>query len=95
MAYLAVPDDYSLDSVFDTYILAFCPDADFWFVTNQRFFYYEYPKEFPDEKSAIDFFKENPKIFLDLEKEMNAYRFFVGGVCLRLNNTKELVMIED
>lgn len=95
MAYLSIPDGYNFDSVFDTYILGFCPDTDSWFATNRRFFYYEYPKEFPDEKSAIDFFKGNPKIFLDLEKEMDVYRpsFYNGGV--RLDNTEELVMIKD
>lgn len=95
MAYWAVPNGYNFDSVFETYILAFCPDTDSWFATNKRFFYCEYPKEFPDEKSAIAFFKENSKIFLDLEKEMDVYRpsFVKGGV--RLDNTDELVMIKD
>ncbi len=95
MSYLAIPNGYSFDSVFETYILAFCPDTDSWFATNERFFYYEYPKEFEDEKSAIDFFSKNPKIFLDLEKEMDVYRpsFFKGGVWL--DNTDELVMIKD
>ncbi len=95
MADLTVSDGYSFDSVFETYILAFCPDTDSWFATNQRFFYYEYPKDFPDEKAAIDFFQRNPKIFLDLEKEMDVYRpsFFKGGVCL--DNTDELVMIKE
>ena len=49
-------DDWDFGKEYETYILAFCPDLDCWFATNQRRFYYEYPKEFQTEKEAIIFF---------------------------------------
>ena len=92
--FVEIPHEYNFSSVFDTFILAFCPDTDSWFATNQRFFFYEYPKEFPSEDLAIKFFKENPNIFLDLENKMNINRpsFNNGGVWL--GNTKDFITIK-
>ena len=63
--YVELPKCCNFDTVFDTHILAFCPDTDSWFATNQRFFYYEYQKEFKSESEAIEYFKNNPNIFLE------------------------------
>lgn len=41
--YERIQDGFDFDTKFQTCILAFCPDTDSWFVTNERFFYYEYP----------------------------------------------------
>lgn len=48
-----------------------------------------------NEEAAIGYFKRNPEVFYNLEKEMNIYRpsFNDGGVWLE--NTKELIMIKD
>lgn len=95
MSYSEIPKEYNFDSKFDTYILAFCPDTDSWFATNERFFYYEYPMDFPNEAAAIEYFKRNPKAFLELERTMEVYRpkFNNGGVYLE--NINKLVAIED
>ena len=84
-------DGVTFYTKFPTYILAFCPDSDSWFATNQRFFYYEFPMDFPNEEAAIDYFRRNPDVFLKIEKNMEVYRssFFDGGVWL--DNTRELV----
>lgn len=91
--YVAIPDGYNFNTEFDTYIIAFCPDTDSWFVTNQRFFYYEYDKEFVTEEDGIAFFKNNPKIFYDEEIRMDVYRpsFRKNGVWLEnINDLVEL-----
>ena len=103
--YKKVSEGSNFSTEFSTYILAFCPDTDSWFVTNKRFFYYEYPMEFPDESSAIEYFKKNAKIFLKLEEnELYAYRpdFYKGGVYLDninefipLNTNKNKVLYEE
>ena len=89
--YVEIPDGYDFNTEFDTYIIAFCPDTDSWFVTNKRFFYYEYDKEFETEEDGIKFFKENPKIFYNEEIRMDVYRpsFRKNGVWL--DNTSSLV----
>ena len=83
--------DFSTE--FPTWIIAFCPDSDSWFVTNQRFFYYEYDKEFETEEEGIKFFKNNPKIFYDEEIRMGTYKpsFYKDGVWL--DNTREFIKI--
>ena len=95
ITYESIPDGYEFSTEFPTYILGFCPDMDSWFATNQRFFFYEYPIDFPNEKSAIEYFRKNPKVFYNLEKEMGICRpsFYDDGVWLE--NTKELIMIKD
>lgn len=95
ITYESIPDGYEFSTEFPTYILGFCPDRDGWFATNRRFFFYEYPMDFPNEEAAIQYFKRNPKVFYNLEKEMDIYRpsFYDGGVWLE--NTKELIMIKD
>lgn len=93
-SYEELPDGYDFSSTFDTYILAFCPDTDSWFATNQRFFYYEYPMDFPNEAAAIGYFKRNADVFMKLERDMGVYRpsFYDGGVYL--DNLNELVPIK-
>lgn len=91
--YETLPNNVDFSTEFPTYILAFCPDSDSWFATNQRFFYYEYPMDFPNEKAAIGYFKRNPDVFLKIEENIGVYRpsFYDGGVWLE--NTGELVTI--
>ena len=93
MAYAAVPDGYDFSTQFSTYIIAFCPDLCCWFVTNQRFFYFEYEKEFETEQEGIEYFRRNLSIFYGLEIGMGFPRpsFYTGGVWL--DNTHELIMI--
>lgn len=71
---LSLPEGIDFNKEFDTYIIAFCPDTCSWFVTNKRFFYYEYEKEFQTEEAGIEFFRSNLKIFYDIEIEMGIYR---------------------
>ena len=46
-------NDMTFGTEFSTWIIAFCPDSDSWFVTNQRFWWYEYPIEFQSEQEGI------------------------------------------
>lgn len=91
--YVEIPEEYDFSTEFDTWILAFCPDTDEWFATRQRFFYFEYPVEFPSEEEAIRYFKNDSNEFLRLEKEMGVYRplFYENGVWLA--NVRELVPV--
>lgn len=89
----SIPEEYDFDTEFPTWIIAFCPDTDSWFVTNQRFFYYEYDKEFPTEEEGIKFFKDNPKIFYDEEIRMEVYRPYFRKNGVLLDNTNEFVKL--
>lgn len=93
VVYEELPEGRNFSDTFSTYILAFCPDTDSWFATNERYFFYEYPMDFPSEEAAIGYFKRNPEAFLKIEKEMNIYRpnFNSGGVYLE--NIKRLVLV--
>ena len=89
--YEEVPEEYDFNTEFSTWIIAFCPDLDSWFVTNKRFFYYEYDKEFETEEDGIEFFKNNPNIFYNEEIRMKVYRPSFNQNGVRLDNTRELV----
>ena len=98
ITYEEVPEEYDFNTIFPTYIIAFCPDTDSWFVTNQRFFWYEYQKEFETEEEGIDFFKNNTKIFYDLELKMGIYRpsFYENYLCLDIApGRSELIEIKE
>lgn len=92
--YESIPEGIDLTTKFNTYILAFCPDTDSWFATNERFFFYEYPKEFDSEVEAIQFFKQNPQLFLDVENRI--MKVFQPKFCFSgfyLENTSEFIKV--
>ena len=41
VVYEELPEGKNFSDTFPTYILAFCPDTDSWFATNERYFFYE------------------------------------------------------
>ena len=91
--YEELPDGVNFDTKFPTYIIAFCPDTDSWFATNERYFFYEYPMDFPNEEAAIGYFKRNPEVFLKIEREMNVYRPSFNSEGVYLENIKQLVLV--
>lgn len=67
MGYIRLADNESFSDKYDTYILGYCPDGGgAWFASNERHFYYEYPKEFNTKAEAIAFFKQKLGFFFDL-----------------------------
>ena len=60
---------------YPTYIIAYSPDTDAFFITNQRQFFYEYDKEFKNEKEAFAYFKNN---FLEFIKIRNVCQQLMG-----------------
>ena len=54
----------------DTWIIAFCPDTDSFFVTNQRAFYWESEEEFESEEEGIYYFEHHVQYFVDMENEL-------------------------
>lgn len=91
MSYKSVPDGYSFESIFPTWIIAYCPDSDEWVATNHRFFYYEYPKEFKNEKLAIEYFIENANEFLKIENDMGIHRPCSANNGLWLSNINKFI----
>ena len=61
---------------YPTWIIAFCPDTDSFFVTNQRYFYWEHKVEFGNEKDAINYFEDNISYFLDVDREIMSGMFY-------------------
>lgn len=86
--YKSVPEGLSFSSTFDTYILGYCPDTLSWFATNQRFFYYEYPKEFKTKEEAEDFFRKNSDEFYKIENDIVEHRpsFADGFIYLEISS---------
>ena len=70
MSLVAIPKEFDFSTKFPTWIIAYCVDTNSWFCTNQRFFYYEYPKEFETEHEAIEYFRNHVPEFSKLTREM-------------------------
>ena len=85
MSYKTIPEEYDFTTEFPTWIIAYCIDTNSWFCTNQRFFYYEYPKEFECENDAIEYFRNHIPEFSALTREMYPGR----NTDVFLENTRE------
>lgn len=60
---------------YPTYIIAYEPQSDIFFITNERNFCYEYDKEFQDKKEAFNYFKNN---YLEFIKIRNVNQQIMG-----------------
>ena len=60
----------------ETWIIAFCPDTDSFFATNQRAFYWEFDKEFPTEKEAVEFFESHLVDFIKIDNGLMGKMMF-------------------
>ena len=83
MGYVRLADNEDFSDKYDTYIIGYCYDYDgAYFISNERHYYYEFPKEFNTKAEAIDFFKKNLDFFFDLNISMgndNSFYFFDEG----------------
>ena len=62
----------------DTWIIAFCPNTDSFFVTNERAFYWEFEEEFESEEAGIYFFEHQIQYFIDVEEKLMSNMFITG-----------------
>lgn len=81
----------------DTWIIAYCPDADEFFATNQRGFYWESDNEFNTEKEAIDYFENNIQKYLEVKNDILTDCIFSYKPENRvwLGNTNKWYTVED
>lgn len=88
--YKELKENENFNNVFPTWIIAYCPDTDSFFASNQRYFYWEYDDEFQCENDAINYFRNHIKEFSNVRKEILSK---TGGWSLDgdlfLDNTKE------
>lgn len=85
--YVEVTEPFNTE--YPTWIIAFCPDTDTFFGTNQRHFFWEHDKEFDTEREAVDYFESHVNEFCNIEERiMNGIR---GGWCDKvfLENTNK------
>lgn len=87
MAYRSVPEGYDFSTEFPTWIIAYCPDTDTWFCTNNRFFYYEYPDEFQCENDGVNYFTNHIDEFVQLHRKMTPWK--INKDVVFLENTKK------
>ena len=72
--YIEVEEPF--DTKYQTWIIAFCPDTDSFFVTNERYFFWEYEEGFGSEEAAIHYFGKHAKYFIKIEKEIMSGMMF-------------------
>lgn len=79
MGYRSVPAGFNFSTEFPTYIIAYCPDMDDFFVTNTRFYYYEYNKEFNSYSEGESYFMNHLEEFFEIRKSMSdAIPYYYG-----------------
>lgn len=66
--YLEVDEPFN--TKYPTWIVAYCPDEDSFFVTNERHFFWESEEEFDSEEEAIDYVENHVGYFVELSKEI-------------------------
>ena len=66
--YIEINEPFNTE--YSTWIIAFCPDTDSFFVTNQRHFFYVFEEEFDTEEAAIDYFENCFEYFIEVENIM-------------------------
>lgn len=64
------------DTKYPTWIIAFCPDTDSFFVTNERHFFWESEEEFDSEETGIYYFEHHVKHYINIEKEIMGQMMF-------------------
>ena len=52
------------DTKYPTWIIAFCPDINSFFVTNERNFFWETEEEFDSEEAGINYFENHIQRFI-------------------------------
>jgi hypothetical protein len=64
--YKELNKDENFSKPYSTWIIAYCLDTNSFFVTNQRYFFWEYENEFSCENDAISYFKTHLDEFLEI-----------------------------
>ena len=65
--YIEINEDFS--TKYQTYIIAFCPDTDNFYISNERHFWLEFEKEFSSSKEAMEYTKSNREYFINKRNE--------------------------
>lgn len=88
--YKELNKDENFSKHYSAWIIAYCLDTNSFFATNQRYFFWEYEKEFSCENDAINYFKVHLNEFLEIR---NGILSLAGGWDINSNiyleNTRE------
>lgn len=74
MSYIEINEP--LNTKYPTWIIAFCPDTDSFFATNERHFFWESEEEFESEDVAIYYFEHQIQHFIDVEDRIISQMWF-------------------
>lgn len=55
---------------FDTWTIAYCPDTDEFFATDQRYFFWELNNAFSTKERAIEYFEAHISYFVDIKNNI-------------------------
>ena len=74
MCYIEVMGNFSEE--FPTYVIGYCPDTNSWFITKQRYWFFQFDEEFATYDEALNFFNNNKEMILDKQNEILARCFY-------------------
>ena len=76
----------SFNTKYLTYVIAYCPDIDSWFISDERHYYFQFDNEFNTFNEARDYFNINKEVIL---KQTNKIRKQCG------QKQKEILYLDD
>ena len=82
---------------YPTWIIAFCPDTTSFFVTNQRYFFWEHNKEFETKADGIKYFEDNINEFVGVHNRImsDILKHPVTQNCCFLENTEKTYYVTE
>ena len=88
--YKKLSKDEDFSKSYPTWVIAYWVDTNSFFVTNQRYFFWEYDNEFFCESDAISYFKTHLDEFKKIRNEiLNSTGGWKISSDLYLENTRE------
>ena len=84
--YIEINENFS--TKYQTYVIAFCPDTDCFYISNERYFWQEFEKEFSSNKEAMEYIKFNREYFINKRNEF-------AEVCGGLIKNIQTIFIND
>lgn len=81
---------YDATNPHNTFVIAFCPDIDTFFVTNERDFFWETQQDFETKEDAIKYIKLNIEYFKNIHNQ-------IMGECYAGNHYgrgKDIIFVE-
>ena len=68
----SIPQNMCYNTKFSTWVIAYCIDTASFYVTDERFWYWQFNKEFDTELEGIEYFENHVNDFINIEQKLRS-----------------------